>query len=578
MEFAESEDGEAQLNEARRQGVVMKCLIIRCYDTQCLFAHAIPSKGVDEDKFTVNLVVSAVQWLGHVRVILKSDGEPAVRSLVKKSLEEVKIRIDDMETITDEKSPPYDSQANGGTEVGIRIVRGQLRTLRLCLERRIGHRIPPNHPLMAWLLKHTAVLLNACVRGADGLTPWARARGRAFGMRIHAFAESVWWKQPAKGPQHDQEGNMAPRQFPGIFLGYNKASNTYRIMTNDGNMVKARGLQARPEDEKWEPERLKAITVTPWDLRKRAEAVKVDVGPEVERHEPPEHAPVSNPRRLKITKYLLRDPAIGTTDGCPQCRHFRSFGETKDGLPHNEVCRKRILEALAQTDAGRAKLSNHEEKVDQAIAERIREADQDAAVARRSEQPALARAASGPCEDFPGDGDAHEPAEAACNGNDDDMTPRNGDTHDQDVHHQAHEDEDVTMGSVSFEDECMEILAVMGCDGRAYRRETRKAIKKVVSEIYSPPRVTRMASLLPQYKLLPGFALDITATDPDDGQAWDFDDPAKREGAGETSTRKTAVVDRLAHVHSMVHVAEAQQTQKEPGPMPAGACQGQTSP
>ena len=60
LEFAESEEGEAQLNEARRQGVVMKCLIIRCYDTQCLFAHAIPSKGVDEDKFTVNLVVSAV--------------------------------------------------------------------------------------------------------------------------------------------------------------------------------------------------------------------------------------------------------------------------------------------------------------------------------------------------------------------------------------------------------------------------------------------------------------------------------------------------------------------------------------
>ena len=45
-----------------------------------------------------------------------------------------------------------------------------------------------------------------------------------------------------------------------------------------------------------------------------------------------------------------------------------------------------------------------------------------------------------------------------------------------------------------------------------YRRERRKAMKAVVSEIYSPPRVTAAAKLLPEIKVFPGFALDLTTT------------------------------------------------------------------
>ena len=54
-----------------------------------------------------------------------------------------------------------------------------------------------------------------------------------------------------------------------------------------------------------------------------------------------------------------------------------------------------------------------------------------------------------------------------------------------------------------------EILVIVkslgGSQGR-YRRERRKAIKAVVSEIYSPPRVTAATKLLPELRLIPGFA------------------------------------------------------------------------
>ena len=49
-----------------------------------------------------------------------------------------------------------------------------------------------------------------------------------------------------------------------------------------------------------------------------------------------------------------------------------------------------------------------------------------------------------------------------------------------------------------------------------------------VAELYSPPRVTKIAS---DMRLDPAFALDLTTIDPDDGMPWDFTVKAKRDKA-----------------------------------------------
>ena len=49
-----------------------------------------------------------------------------------------------------------------------------------------------------------------------------------------------------------------------------------------------------------------------------------------------------------------------------------------------------------------------------------------------------------------------------------------------------------------------------------------------VSEIFSPPRVTALAN---KFKLTPGFALDLSQDDPEDGKPWDFNNSAKRAKA-----------------------------------------------
>ena len=84
----------------------------------------------------------------------------------------------------------------------------------------------------------------------------------------------------------------------------------------------------------------------------------------------------------------------------------------------------------------------------------------------------------------------------------------------------------------SVEEESIALLINgLGGNERAYRRERKSAARRILSEIYSPPRVTQMLSRMPGADLLPGFALDLTCIDPHDGEPWDFDRPEKRERA-----------------------------------------------
>ena len=55
-------------------------------------------------------------------------------------------------------------------------------------------------------------------------------------------------------------------------------------------------------------------------------------------------------------------------------------------------------------------------------------------------------------------------------------------------------------------------------------------MKVIISEIYSPPRVTTYAKLLPSLGIGPGFALDLTTVNAK-GEPWDFDTVEKQEEA-----------------------------------------------
>ena len=177
-----------------------------------MFAHAVPKKRVDDKRFAVDIIVDDVLWLGYAKVILKSDDEPAIIKLLKEAL--AALKVSGLEQAGEEHSPPYDSQANGSVGDAVKLVKCRLRTLKLCLERRIGKRIPPRHPIMTWLAPHAAAILRYRSRGDDGKIPYERVRLRLFNNRPTAFGESCSYKARSKEPLDDDH-----RWHHGIVLG-----------------------------------------------------------------------------------------------------------------------------------------------------------------------------------------------------------------------------------------------------------------------------------------------------------------------------------------------------------------------
>ena len=262
--------GEGAVEDARKHGEITKCIIVRCWESKTIFAHVVPCKGHDEEAYVANLLTDDIAWLGYSTMIMKADNENAIQAIVTAVIARVRARMGGSVTVRREEPPAYDSQANGGTEVGVRNVRGLFRTLKLCTESRINQHIPAGHPITAWLLGHTCMLLNARARGPDGLTAWQRIKGREFGQKLMGFLEAVLWKLPVKGPVSAPHGNMGARFMEGIFLGYSRTSNVYVVSTPEG-IKHTRSLKRRPILNRWIPERVMAIAATPWSEREKPE-------------------------------------------------------------------------------------------------------------------------------------------------------------------------------------------------------------------------------------------------------------------------------------------------------------------
>ncbi len=161
---------DAAIDADRTTGKIIECVLTRCLDTKCLFAHCIPCKGADEEKYVANLVFKDILWLGHTKLILKGDNERSLQALLTQVMEQPRVEFKNGENVTKESPSRYDPQSNGAVEVGVMLVRGISRTLKLCLESRIDKFIDINHPVIPWLLEHTCMILNTRHRGEDGLT------------------------------------------------------------------------------------------------------------------------------------------------------------------------------------------------------------------------------------------------------------------------------------------------------------------------------------------------------------------------------------------------------------------------
>ena len=549
QDYPQTDEGNERLLTARKNGEIVKCLIIRDSHSKCLFAHVVPVKGIDEDQLVVQMAVADIRWLGHTKLILKADNERAIQRLVREALRSLhEVADEDGVTQLGRESPPaYDSKSNGLIEIGVRSLRAQFRTMRSCLQRRLGKLIPVAHPVSAWLLEHCCMLNNALLKTDDGLTPWIRARGRPFNKNLVGFCEQVLWKLPLKGPQHDAAGNMTARWAQGIFLGYSRESNTYIIGV--GSVVTTtRAMMRRPIQNRWEADKVGQVVVTPWLKTREAMASE----PQVTFRESDEKLdefpdrPAALPRRFKILRSDLE--MVGYSKACEQCNHVLRYGSAKPGLQHTDTCRARVMAEMAKHPKGQSRLAATEDRIDRALAERI-EADVGAQASGSNQggaprAPDAEHSAMTPMRlpDLPPEDNSSRTAQPqTVPDRSQEMTEETrNDGGQNDVSAQQGDEamggegviEDVSMDAAFMQDdEVAQLLITQLGGGRSYARERRTAHRRVVSEIFSPPRLTGYLSRFPSKHLAPGVALDLTTIDVVDGLPWDFDIKVKRERA-----------------------------------------------
>ena len=125
-------------------GETVPVLVLKDRDSKALAAHVIPYKGGDHDWTVEQSVRDIKKWGLRRDLIIRSDQEEALKRLVT---ELIKARAADGSAATTnarefkEDSPVSESQSKGTIEAGVKTVEGMVRTVKFCLEAKLGIKI-----------------------------------------------------------------------------------------------------------------------------------------------------------------------------------------------------------------------------------------------------------------------------------------------------------------------------------------------------------------------------------------------------------------------------------------------------
>ena len=489
--------------------------------TKAIVGHAVQCKG-SKDDWAIKRVLLDIEDFGYagIKIILKSDQEPAMVDLQRKVMEARRA-----ETVP-KNSQVGESQANGEAENAIKRLQEQVRTIKDDLESKTGLDIDMAHNIMPWLIEWAGVTLNRYLVYKDGHTAYNNITGKSSKRPVANFGEKVLYL-PLKTERMKMDKSEA-KMREGVWLGIRNRSDEAIIGTSGGT-VKARTIRRLPKDKRWDPDMINTLRGSP---RRPVPGVESDHVPtdtqigfapgigeddvviaQTKKEEIRVNVPRAEeaPRRMYITKAFIEK--FGKTPGCPGCD---AIERGKYGV-HNQKCHDRIKKELAKDEEGRRKL--HEERhrierrtevaLDKAILQEIekdpdlkRENDahnEEITQIRKKHKREEQEPASSSTSPIPSTSQASPPVGATNMDMDDGRDAKRG--------------------------------AENAADDEA-RKKHRGNIEGMglgidVSEICSPPCFVSIAQRL---GLRPGCSLDITTQDVD-GRNWDLDQKEMRNHA-----------------------------------------------
>ena len=120
------------------------------------------------DPFASRSLAAIAGHVGHPRVIIQGDSEPALMAVIHNACAL-------LSATTPRTSPVNSKGSNGAAERAVQAVEGMARTLRLDLLDRTKVAVGSNLPITSWMVRHAAWLLSHFQAGtADGWTAYAR--------------------------------------------------------------------------------------------------------------------------------------------------------------------------------------------------------------------------------------------------------------------------------------------------------------------------------------------------------------------------------------------------------------------
>ena len=135
------------LGERESEDRASPVLVIRERRHKMTWTVLVPRKGT-VFPWIAKRAVTFIDQLGHNRVALRCDNEPAIEALAR---EIAQARQEGSQTVP-ERPPVGESQSHGIIERAARLVAGQARTLKAALEHRIGARVPLDARILCWLV------------------------------------------------------------------------------------------------------------------------------------------------------------------------------------------------------------------------------------------------------------------------------------------------------------------------------------------------------------------------------------------------------------------------------------------
>ena len=290
----------------RDEGETQAIQVMRDTKTGMLFAHHVPKKGMS-NVHGAREIIKDVERLGYDKIILRSDGEAAL-----KSIQAEVARIREKETVL-ENSPVGDSKANSVAERAVQAFGEQFRVIREGLQQRLQVRIPGNHPLTSWMTEHSADLLNKYQCGEDGRTAYRRWKGKDFQGQVVEFGKKVHHRNNVKG--ENARNKMDGRWHEGCYLG---RTGSAWIGTSAG-VIKGSVIRRKGAHRRWDQEGVLGVRGMPWNRVPAAEdehpEIIIEPLPEAERRAVP---PAEDHRRSTSSSMGSQRNVLDVAFFCPE--------------------------------------------------------------------------------------------------------------------------------------------------------------------------------------------------------------------------------------------------------------------